>query len=176
MKDIQRRQRHFLEQQQVEDKQPLHHEVRRLIRQLEIHAGKLNKRRCSTNEQTHWQARGQQEMLRRASAHLRRICAHHNSISTLSLALKDYLGCLEKYEIDAEEKKRSPAPGKKRSVQQWQAEGVVRALSTISANLDRLVDKHVSSSELHRLSFDGSILESCSGDDEEKDRAEQGDL
>lgn len=143
------------------DGRTLHADMETLRRQFVLHASSLHKKRLTKNERVHWQTRGRQELLRRVSHHLRQLGTKHPTDYMLSLALRDYLGCLEKYEIDAAEEMRMPVVKEEWPVKRWKAEGQARELPGIFADLTHLLYEHrfaTPRAEQHILSLDGRHL------------------
>ncbi|HEY7418666.1 MAG TPA: hypothetical protein VH593_26040 [Ktedonobacteraceae bacterium] len=133
----------------------LHVDVMRLSAQLEAYAGSLVKRRCTRNDRLHWQTRGRQALLRQAATHLLNIATTYRTEYTLFLALKDYLGCLEKYQVDVNEEPRRSMMNKISPMMQWKREGAARELPTLGDHLTQFMKRYPFLVE-HVLSFDGN--------------------
>jgi hypothetical protein len=131
--------------------------VERLERRLEARARSFNKKRRTKNECAHWQARGRQELLRGVADHLQALRGKYSTGSMLYFALKDYLGCLEKYEVDVQEEKNVPGASTW-PVEQWKAEGAAHELPIVFTALTHLLYKHLPLKEQHILSLDGKRL------------------
>ncbi len=137
----------------------LHEAIERSKEQFERRARALNKKSCTKNDRVHWQIRGRQELLRCVADHVQKLRKKYGTSYTLYLALKDYLGCLEKYEVDVEEEKRASHSTSGRPVQKWKAEGAAQELPGVFARLARLLAEYAPLIERHTLSFDGTTLE-----------------
>ena len=150
-------------QQAYKSRRPFAHNGRdlratleRLRKRLEARANTLNKRRRTRRARAHWQTRGRQEFLRSVSRHLRELCVKYDTFSTLYPAFKDYLRCLEKYEVDVEEERKAQASYSRWPIQQWRAEGASRELPTALADLLSILLAYTPLVEQSLLSFDGS--------------------
>ncbi|HEU5375884.1 MAG TPA: hypothetical protein VFV38_10625 [Ktedonobacteraceae bacterium] len=142
-------------------------QVDALCRSLQARVNSLNKKRRSLDDRVHWVTRGRQQALRRVSAHLWAIEAASLSSYTLYLMLQEYLACLNKWGIDAEEERQARGPQNGFPLEQWKAEGEARELPRMVRLLSRIVQEHTPDFVRHTLSLDGKHLVSlCLGSDE----------
>jgi hypothetical protein len=128
-----------------------------LSQRLQARANTMQKR-CHTNDRAYWKMRGQQRILRAVAGNLREISTQPATAYVLFLALKDYLGCLEKYAVDAEEEKRAACPGNGLPMQQWKAEGEAEVLPAIREAISSIVKTHTPPKVCHVLALDGERL------------------
>ncbi len=101
----------------------LQDEIDALTQHVQARANTMNKKRCTCNDRAQWIARGRQQALRRVTSRLLARGAAYVSRYTLYLALQKYLDCLDKYRIDASEKKHARGPRNGLPLARWQAEG-----------------------------------------------------
>lgn len=120
----------------------LHEALAALERQLNGKANMLERRRCSTNNYTHWKARGSQEALRQTAKHLRGMRREHRSSRALHTALSGYLHCLEKSCGDAREESIRPVSKRGMPVVQWKAEGEYLVLPSTCTALSQLLEDY----------------------------------
>lgn len=112
--------------------------------------------KCSKQtHQRHWVARGQIGAVQRVVHHLLAIRRQHTTSYALYLALKDYLGCLEKYCVDAKEEQHQPASSNVSPILQWKAIGEARELFPISRALTRITEAYAPPIVCHTLALDG---------------------
>jgi hypothetical protein len=138
-------------------KEAVQKDIVRLSQRLQARANSIQKR-CRTNDRAYWKTRGQQRILRAVAGHLREICAQPSTAYVLFLVLKDYLGCLEKYAVDAEEEKRAARPGNDLSMQQWKSEGEAEVLPAIKQAITSIVETYRPLQVHHVLALDGERL------------------
>lgn len=129
-----------------------------LIRSLQVREHTMYKKRRTRNDRVHWITRGRQLALRQVSARLFVIRAASLTTYTLYLALQEYLLCLDKYCIDAEEERRAVVPRNGFPIEQWKAEGETQELPRIVRVLSRIVQAYTPASIHHTLSLDGNSL------------------
>ncbi len=137
-------------------------EVDALIQCLQTRAKHMNKKRRTRNDRAHWIARGRQQALRCVSVRLFALEATYVASYTLYLALQEYLDCLGKYWIDAEEERQAVEPRNGLPIEQWKAEGEAYELPRIAHALSSIVQAHAPDSVRHTLSLDGKHLVSLS--------------
>jgi len=102
--------------------------------------------------------RGQQRILRAVAGNLREISTQPATAYVLFLALKDYLGCLEKYAVDAEEETSAPISGHAWPIQQWKAAGEACELPAVMTALRSLLSAYAPAHLEHILALNGSDL------------------
>src|SRR5579875_925308 len=71
---------------------------------------------------------------------------------TLYLALQDYLACLDKWCIDAQEERQTRGPRNGLPLEQWRAEGEAQELPKIVRLLSRMAQAHTPDFVRHTLS------------------------
>ena len=133
-------------------------DVSALIQSLQTREKKVNKKCHACNDRTSWIARGRQQALRQVSTRLVAIGTAFTTSYTLYLALQEYLGCLDKCGIDAEEERHALGPRKRWPIEQWKAEGEAQELPSIAQVLSGIVRAHAPNSVHHTLSLDGKHL------------------
>jgi len=118
----------------------LHETLASLERGWLLKANSLERKRRSTNNYTHWKARGSQESLRRVAKDLREIRRRCRSASALHANLSDYVRCLEKNCGDAREETMLPVSKHGIPVIQWRAEGEYLVLLDIWTKLASILE------------------------------------
>lgn len=113
----------------------LRQEVATVIEQILWQADLLSRKQCTHNEQRHWQARGQEQILRRAAQHLSTLLRSCPAIPLLGDALCEYLACLEKCQIDAQEEVHATNP-----IPRWKASGEIEAWTLLIPLLTHIAD------------------------------------
>lgn len=126
----------------------LHEAVVALERRLHKKANRLDRRRCSTDNYTHWKARGSQKTLREVATNLRAMRREYRSAHALHIVLDGYLHCLETSREDALEETRRPHPKRGLPILQWKAEGEMLVLPGICSALSRLLQENVYSTRV----------------------------
>lgn len=109
--------------------------VATVIEQLLWQADRLSRKQCTYDQRSFWQARGQEHALRRAVGHLRVILTSCSSTLLLAEALEDYLACLEKCQIDAQEERHATD-----AMTSWKASGETEAWALLIALLTPIAD------------------------------------
>jgi hypothetical protein len=98
---------------------------------------------------------------------LKGLCTKYATSYALYLALKDYLGYLEKYEGAIDEEQHMPIPSVERLIQQWKAERAARDLPAMM-RLMHLFVEYTPLVEYHILSHDGNRLVPLLGEDKHR--------
>ena len=121
-------------------------------------ANRLDRKRRSGAVAARWKARGSQAALRAAAREFKALGMQHATSYVLSIALKEYLLCLQISLEDAQEEARGSRYSRRTPVERWKASGEARVLTRICARVCNLVDCHALSHPLHVLSADGTML------------------
>jgi hypothetical protein len=113
-------------------------------RRLHNKATFLDGKRCSTNDYTHWKARGSQETLWEVASSLRTMRRQYYSPFALHTALQDYLECLQTSQEDANwDVARLPRPQRGMPpIVQWKAEGEALVLSKLCPELEDILNEY----------------------------------
>lgn len=133
-------------------------EVEALIEQLQRRADRLYWMCHRQKPYMHWIVRGQVGVVQRVVRQLLAIHRQHTTSYALYLALKDYLGCLEKCSVDAKDEQRPSASSHGSPILRWKAIGEARELPTISRAITHITEAHAPSIVCHTLALDGYTL------------------